>query len=86
MLSVTQEVVVKVGHAIAKGDMGTEQLKWLFKMFWIGWQFWFKVSGVCALCFRFLISELLDQSVRVQPLLYGPEVGHSHGFVGSALL
>lgn len=32
MLSVTQEVVVKVGQAIAKGDMGTEQLNWLLKL------------------------------------------------------
>lgn len=64
MLSVTQEVVVKVGQAIAKGGMGTEQLKWLLKLFWIGWQFWLKVNSVCALCFRFW-SELLDQSVRV---------------------
>lgn len=79
------EVVVKVGKSSAKGDKGTKQWKWLKKQFWIGLQFWFKVSVVCALCFRFLISELRDQSVRVQPLLYGPK-GRSHGFMGSALL
>lgn len=57
--------------------MGTEkQYNWSLKLFSIGLQFWFKVNGVCVLCFRFLRSELLDRSLRVLPLLYGLKVGH----------